>query len=472
MSPAGKASVVVGHKTVEEVHGEAEGVELRQTAKRKLRHFLADFVRLEQEYPGVYPHIIVRGEGPYVYDDKGHKLLDAGNNLGANNVGHGRKEIARRIAEQAERLEFSALDAGNSHDVAIRFADRLAALLPMDDACISFCGSGSEANELAFKIARAHFVLKGEPQRTKILSRAGSYHGSSYAAMAATGIDAFSAGFGPRPGDFARIPQPSHDRCEYCGNAEACTLACIEATERRVAEEGPGTIAAIIGEPVPIPQAVKVPPAEYWPRMAALAKRIGALLIVDEVVNGFGRTGKMFGCDHWGLRPDIMVMAKGISSGYVPLGAVAISARINEVFIDKPLLHLNTFAGHPVACAAGEATLDILEREKLVENAARLEPVLRTELEKIREIVPQLLKVTVIGLMSSTEVDASKVADLPAFVRRARHAAYENGLLVRINPDGTRVSAFFYPPLNVTKDDVVTGARALGRAFQAAFAGG
>ena len=451
------------------VTADVEGAELRKTGKHRLRHFLADFVRLEQEYPGVYPHIIVRGEGPYVFDDKGHKLLDAGNHLGANNVGHGRKEIAQRMAEQAETLAFSALDAGNSHPVAIRFAERLAAMLPMDDPCISFCNSGSEANELAFKIARAYFALKGETQRTKILSRTGSYHGSSYGAMAATGIDAFSASFGPKLGDFSRIPQPSHDRCGFCGNAQACTLACLDATEQRIAEEGPGTIAAIIGEPVPIPQAVKVPPPEYWPRLAALAKRTGALLIVDEVVNGFGRTGKMFGCDHWDVRPDIMVMAKGISSGYVPLGAVATSGRVNEVFIDKPLLHLNTFAGHPVACAAGEATLDILLREKLVENAARLEPVLRAELERIGEIVPQLLKVTVIGLMSSTEVDASKVADLPAFVRRARHEAYKNGLLVRINPDGTRASAFFYPPLNLTKDDVVTGARALGRAFQAAF---
>ncbi len=471
MSPADRTRAIVGRQPAGSPDDDADRLAMRNTAKHRLRHFLADFVRLEQEHPGVYPHVIVRGEGPYVFDDKGHKLLDAGNNLGANNVGHGRKEIARRIAEQAERLEFTALDAGNSHDVAIRFADRLARILPMDDPCISFCGSGSEGNELAVKLARAHFVLKGQPQRTKILSRTGSYHGSSYGAMAATGIDAFSAGFGPKLGDFARIPQPSHDRCQYCGNAESCTLACVDATEQRIAEEGPDSIAAIIGEPVPIPQAVKVPPPEYWPRMMAIAKRIGALVIADEVVNGFGRTGKMFGCDHWGIRPDIMVMAKGISSGYVPLGAVATSARVNEPFIDKPLLHLNTFAGHPLACAAGEATLDILEREHLVDNAARLEPVLRSELERIGKTVPQLLRVTVIGLMSSTEVDASKVADLPAFVRRARHAAYGNGLLVRINPDGTRVSAFFYPPLTVTRDDIVTGARALGRAFESAFAG-
>jgi adenosylmethionine-8-amino-7-oxononanoate aminotransferase len=135
------------------------GQELRLEAQTRVRHFLADFVRLEQEYPGVYPNVIVRGEGPYLFDDKGRRLLDAGNHLGACNIGHGRKEVARRIAEQVERLEFSALDSGNSHDVAIRYARRLADILPMDDPCISFCSSGSEGNELAIKIARSHFAL-------------------------------------------------------------------------------------------------------------------------------------------------------------------------------------------------------------------------------------------------------------------------------------------------------------------------
>jgi len=447
-----------------------EGRELRLEAQGSLRHFLADFTRLEQEYPGVYPNVIVRGKGPYLFDDTGRRLLDAGNHLGACNIGHGRKEVARRMAEQVERLEFSALDSGNSHDIAIRYARRLSRALPMDDPCISFCGSGSEGNELAIKIARNHFVIKGELKRTKILSRVGSYHGSSYGAMAATGIDAFSVGFGPMSEDFARIPQPSHDRCSYCGNAEACTLACVEATEQRIVSEGPETIAAIIGEPVAIAQAVKVPHPEYWPRIAELCRRAGALLILDEVVTGFGRTGRLFGCEHWGIRPDMMVMAKGISSGYVPMGAVATSGRVNEVFRDRPLLHLNTFAGHPVACAAAEATLDILEREELVENAARLEPVLRRELERLGSALSEVIRVSVIGLMSSVEVDASQVGDMPSFVRRVRHEAYKNNLLARVNPDGTRVSGFFYPPLNVTAEDIVTGVDALEKAFRASFA--
>ena len=143
---------------------------------------------------------------------------------------------------------------------------------------------------------------------------------------------------------------------------------------------------------------------------------------------------------------------------------------MNEVFRDRPLLHLNTFAGHPVACAAAEATLDILERERLVENAAQLEPLLRRELESLASSVPEVMRVSVIGLLSSTEVDASKVGDMPSFVRRVRHEAYQNGLLVRVNPDGTRVSVFFYPPLNVTKEDIVAGVKGLETALLASFA--
>jgi adenosylmethionine-8-amino-7-oxononanoate aminotransferase len=204
--------------------------------------------------------------------------------------------------------------------------------------------------------------------------------------------------------------------------------------------------------------------------MQEICREIGALLIVDEVVTGFGRTGRMFGCEHWDVRPDIMVMAKGISGGYVPMGAVAVSGRVNEPFRTHPLLHLNTFGGHPVACAAAEATLDILRREDLVANARDMEAVLRRELERVCQAVPQVVRVSVIGLMSSIEINASGARDLPRLVRRIRHEAYQNNLLVRVNPDGARIAAFFYPSLTVTEDDVVSGVHSLERAFRAALA--
>jgi adenosylmethionine-8-amino-7-oxononanoate aminotransferase len=440
----------------------------REQAKIQVRHFLADFVRLEDEYPGIYPHIIERGEGVYVIDDQGRYLLDAGNHLGACNIGHGRHEVAHRMAQQAERLEFSALDSGNSHDAVIGYAKKLADILPIQDACLSFCGSGSEGNELAIKIARAHHTLRGESNRTKILSRVGSYHGSSYAAMTATGIDAFSAGFGPMCADFASLPQPSHDRCAFCEETESCNLGCIDATRKRINEEGPETIAAIIAEPVSIVQAVKIPHPDYWSNLLEICRETGALLIADEVVTGFGRTGRMFGCEHWGVSPDIIVMAKGITGGYMPFGAVAVAGNVNEVFQKNPLLHLNTYAGHPVACAAADVTLDILLRENLIGNSYEMESVLRRELEKTAQMIPQAIRVSVIGLMSSIEINVSGVKDIPRMVRRIRHEAYQNNLLVRVNPDGERISAFFYPPLTVTEENIITGIQSLEIAFNTA----
>ncbi|MBI00878.1 MAG: aspartate aminotransferase family protein [Chloroflexi bacterium] len=446
------------------------GLGRRENAKTQVRHFLADFARLEVEYPGIYPHIIERGEGVYVIDDQGRYLLDAGNHLGACNIGHGRHEVANRMAQQAERLEFSALDSGNSHDAVIGYAKKLAEILPIQDACLSFCGSGSEGNELAIKIARAYHGLRGESNRTKILSRVGSYHGSSYAAMTATGIDAFSAGFGPMCTDFASLPQPSHDRCTFCGDTDSCNLGCIDGTRRRINEEGSDTIAAIIAEPISIVQAVKIPHPEYWQQLHEICRETGALLIADEVVTGFGRTGRMFGCEHWDVYPDIMVMAKGITSGYMPFGAVAVTGKVNEVFHKNPLLHLNTYAGHPVACAAADVTLDILLRENLIANSKEMESVLRYELEKIAQTIPQAIRVSVIGLMSSIEVNVSGVKDIPRMVRRVRHEAYQNDLLVRVNPDSDRISAFFYPPLTVTKENIIAGIRSLEVAFNAALA--
>jgi adenosylmethionine-8-amino-7-oxononanoate aminotransferase len=446
------------------------GAQLRKTARRHLRHFLADFSRLEAEFPGSYPHVIVSGEGAYVYDDSGRRLLDAGNHLGACNIGHGRREVAQRMAEQAERLEFSALDSGNSHDVAIRYAQRLAQVLPIRDACLSFCTSGSESNELAFKIARHYFHATGQLQRTKILSRVGSYHGSSYAAMSATGIGVFSAGFGPLPEGFRHVPQPSPDRCEFCRDMEGCTLACIDATRELVEREGSETIAAVVGEPVAIPQAVKIPHPDYWPRLRQLCTETGSLLIVDEVVTGFGRTGRMFGIEHWNVEPDIMVMAKGITGGYAPMGAVAVSRAVNDTFDERPLVHLNTFSGHPVACAAADATLDVLEAEDLVANARSMGAILTDELQRMRQAVPQILRISSLGLMSSVEVDAAAVPDIPRFVRKLRQQAYEHNLLVRANPDGTRVAAFFYPALTVNEDDIVSGVRSLEAALRATFA--
>jgi adenosylmethionine-8-amino-7-oxononanoate aminotransferase len=218
-------------------------------------------------------------------------------------------------------------------------------------------------------------------------------------------------GFGPLAPDFLQSSQPSPGRCGHCGIGEACGLACLADLERLIAAEGPDTVAAVIAEPVAIPQAVKIPHPDYFARLRRLCDANGILLIIDEVVSGFGRTGRLFGAEHFAVMGDIVTYAKGLTSGYVPMGAVAVSAAVNSVFETDPLLHLNTYAGHPVACAAGSAALDIMERERLVARAAALEPVLRRELERLCQAVARVREVSVIGLLSSVVCDVADRAD-------------------------------------------------------------
>jgi adenosylmethionine-8-amino-7-oxononanoate aminotransferase len=439
----------------------------RERAKHHVRHFLADFAKLDKEYPLSYPKMIVRGDGAYVIDEEGRRILDAGSHLGACQIGHGNPEVADRIAQQVRDLEFIALDGGVSHIYAAALGERLAASVLCDDPIFSFTNSGSESNELAFKIARQYHRRRGEPERVKILSRNGSYHGSTIATSAATGIGSYKDGFGPLPEGFLQGAQPSPGRCGHCGFGDDCSLACLDDFERLVEAEGPETVAAIIAEPIAIPQAVKIPHADYFARLRGFCDRHGILLVIDEVVCGFGRTGRMFGAEHFSVRGDIVTYAKGLTSGYVPMGAVAVSRRVEEVFEASPLLHLNTYAGHPVACTAALAVLDIMERDQLVAHTARMEVVLRRELERLRQAVGRVRDLSVIGLLSSVISDISDQPDPDGTVRLVRKVAYDNGLLARISRDGSLLAAHFYPPLVVDEDDLVAGVHALEVALRA-----
>ncbi len=444
----------------------AQIIASKTSAKRYVRHFLADFTALEREYPAGYPKMIVSGQGAYVTDEDGHRLLDAGSHLGACQIGHGRSEVGRRIAEQVSRLEFIALDAGLSHIYVAELAERLAGMVACDDPIFSFTNSGSESNELAFKIARIYHARQGKPERTKIISRTGSYHGSTIAASAATGMQAFKNGFGPLAPNFLQAPAPYPGGDVPGRDRDAWWKESLADTEALIEREGPETIAAIIAEPIAIPQAVKIPTRDYFAGLRALCDRYGLLLIVDEVVCGFGRTGKMFGAEHFGVRGDIVTYAKGLTSGYIPMGAVAVSGRVNEVFVNAPLLHLNTYAGHPVACVAALAALDIMEDEKLTEHTAAMEPVLRDELERMRQAVPRIREISVIGLLSSVVCDISDLPEPDSVLRKARKEAYDAGVLPRFARDGNNLSAHFYPPLVVDRTDIENGVRALETALR------
>lgn len=385
--------------------------------------------------------------------------------MGACQVGHGRREIAERIAKQVQELDFVALDSGLSHPKAVELAGVLSRLVPVQDPIFSFTSSGSEANELAFKIARAYHSRRGEEGRVVVLSRDGSYHGSTFAGMAATGAPAFRAGYGPLVPKFAQVAQPSPGRCGHCTPAEGCNLRCADALESTIEEIGSENVAAVIAEPVAILQAVKVPHPDYWARVQSICRASGALLILDEVVTGFGRTGKMFGAEHWNIEPDIMTLAKGLTSGYVPLGAAVASRRVEAAFAGEPLLHLNTYAGHPVACEAALANIEILLGERLPERAGELEPVLRSNLDEIAERNSRIVRVSAIGLLSSIEASVEGIEDVEAAVFGLRHAMYENGVIARCSQAEDVVTIVFYPALVVDERAIEQGVEGVGDAL-------
>jgi adenosylmethionine-8-amino-7-oxononanoate aminotransferase len=295
-----------------------------------------------------------------------------------------------------------------------------------------FGTSGSEANETAFKVARAYHAARGEGGRRKFLCRAGSYHGATFAAMAATGIPAAREPFAPLPPDFVRVTQPSPGRCGYC----------------------PETVAAFIGEPVAFREAIKVPAPGYWPAIREICDRHGVLLVVDEVITAFGRTGRLYGSEHWALAADIVTLAKGLTSGYVPMSACVVSEQIAQVLDARPMTHISTYAGHPLACTAAIAALDVLEGERLPERAATLEGLVREEMVRLAKRQPCVRATSVIGLLGSVELSLADGADPAEASARITHEAYERGVIVRAAAEGSEAVLYFYPPLVVSEEDV------------------
>jgi putrescine aminotransferase len=405
--------------------------------------------------------MIVRAEGPYLWDDTGHRTLDAGVSLGVCQIGHGRAEVARAVAEQLGTLDFVGLEAGFSHEPVARLAATLAPFIPMEDPGFSFVVSGSEANDLAFKLVRAYWRLRGEGARYKIVSRANSYHGSGFGGLSATGSDPFRRPFEPIVPGFVRTSQPSPGRCGFCGFGESCTMACADDLARVIEREGPTSVAAFIGEPVSIFGAVKVPHTDYWRRIREICDAYEVLLIADEVVTGFGRTGRMFAISHSAVAPDLMTMAKGLTSGYVPMGAVAVGPRVQEVLGGTPLMHINTYAGHPAASAAALVALDVTEREGLVQNAAALEGPVRAALDDVAGACQSTTRVSAIGLLSGIEV---AVADPhPDLQAQLRHALYTRGVSARTSVADGVASVLFYPPLTIDEAIARTGIAAIGQ---------
>ena len=323
------------------------------------------------------PRFIERAEGCYLYDADGNRFLDAVSGLWCVNVGHGREELAEVAAEQMKKLAY--LPGTMSHEPAVRLAARLVNLLGYP-ARVYFSNSGSEANEAAFKMARQYQAnVGGGPGRFKIIARHRGYHGNTMGALSATGNWERRHGYEPLvPGFvFTDAPDP------YRG-----VDRCVEKLEETILREGADSVAAFIAEPVIAGGGLIVPPDDYLRGVREVCTKYGVLFILDEVVTGFGRTGKMFAHQHYGVEPDIITLAKGIASGYMPLAATVAREEIFHAFDGTPashrhFRHVNTFGGHPVSTAVGLANLDIVEREGLVERVAVEGKNLMTRLEKL-----------------------------------------------------------------------------------------
>ena len=420
--------------------GRATRFEIDAERMRELdrKHKLPGFAPLD-EYVEQGSKIIVRGQGVFVWDLDGKQYLDGSSAIWNVNLGFGRKEIAEAVRDQLETLSFHLSLVNISTPPAIELAGRLAALAPQRLNRVLFTSGGSESNESVIRIARLYFKLKGYKNKTTAIARRLGYHGSSTGAASLTGIDHFHEGFEPLLPTVRHIEPPYCYRCPLGKEYPSCAVACADELEKAILEEGPDNVAFFIAEPVMGAGGVIPAPREYWTRIRQICDRYEVLLVADEVITGAGRTGKMFAVEHWDVSPDIISCAKGISSGYLPLGAVIVHEKIFQTLAASPkgtaMWHGYTNTGNPACCAAGIATLDIMEREQVVENAERMGRKFQAGLQALHSS-PIVGDVRGLGLMGAVELVRNKRTREPfpkdaAVGAHFRDAARAEGLLMR-----------------------------------------
>ncbi|GAA4147963.1 aspartate aminotransferase family protein [Leifsonia shinshuensis] len=354
-------------------------------------HLWMHFARQSVMEEGHGVPIITRGEGHHIWDDHGKRYIDGLSGLFVVNAGHGRKRLAEVAAKQAEQLAFFPIWS-YAHPNAIELADRLAHYAPGDLNRVFFSTGGGEAVETAFKLAKYYWKLQGRPTKHKVLSRAVAYHGTPQGALAITGIPAMKEMFEPlTPGGF-RVPNTNFYRAGEMGaptdDVEAFGVWAANRIEEMIQFEGPETVAAIFLEPVQNSGGCFPPPPGYFQRVREICDKYDVLMVSDEVICAFGRIGHMFACDQYGYVPDMITCAKGMTSGYSPIGATIISDRVYEPFKhgNTSFYHGYTFGGHPVSSAVALANLDIFEEERLNERVRENSPLFRAELEKLLDL--------------------------------------------------------------------------------------
>ncbi|CDY76852.1 Adenosylmethionine-8-amino-7-oxononanoate aminotransferase [Caballeronia glathei] len=417
---------------------------------------------------------IVRGEGCYLFDDRGNRLVDASSGLWSVNVGHNRKEVKDAIARQLDELEYSTLFGGGiSHPRTEELSEMLIDMLgPEGMRRVFFSLGGSDAVETALKLARQYWKVERQPERTKFISLRMAYHGTHFGSGAVNGYTAFRRSYEPNlPGCF-HVDTPWLYRNPFTQDPEELGRLCAELLEREIVFQGPDTVAAFIAEPIQGAGGVIVPPANYWPLVREICDRHGVLLIADEVVTGFGRTGTLFGCRAWGVSPDMMCFAKGLSSGYLPLGATTVNERIEQAFMTNrdftgAIMHGYTYSGHPVSCAAAIANLGIVTGEDLPAKAAKEGAYLLDALRPFADRFAAVGDVRGKGLLVGLDLVSDKSTRAPidamsGYSNAVCDVAREHGALVR--PMGPLIA--IAPPLVIETPQIDAIVSALAAGFE------
>jgi len=433
-------------------------------------HLVHGFVPLQMHQQKGVP-IFVKGQGVYLWDTEGKKYIDGLASLWNVHVGHGRTEINRAVAAQMDKLAFAPTLIGPTSVPTVQLAAKLVKIAPKGLTRVIFTSGGSEANETVIRLGRAYWKAKGQPEKMKFVGLNQGYHGSSSGAAILGGIAVFHKQMEPGLPGVLHMARPYCYRCELGKTYPSCQVDCAEELERIIRREGADTIGAFIAEPVQGVGGVIVPPAEWLPKIREICSRHNILMVCDEVITGFGRTGAMFASAGAGVTPDILVTAKGVTSGYLPLGVVLFKEEIFQTFLasgdDYAFWHGYTYTGHPTVCAAGLANLEILEREKLVQKAREQGKYLQKKLATLRDL-PIVGDIRSQGLMAAVEIVKDKATKemFPAEMQVARQVwekALDNGVITRVAGSN---NIALCPPLIITREQIDELVSAVRRAIE------
>ncbi|MFN4290493.1 MAG: aspartate aminotransferase family protein [Permianibacter sp.] len=409
--------------------------------------------------------VITRAEGVYLWDSDGNKILDGFAGLWCVNVGYGRKELVEAASKQMSELPYYNLFFRTTTLPVIELSKEIAEVAPPGMGHVFFTGSGSEANDTVLRMVRRYWDLMGKPEKKTFIARRNAYHGSTVAGASLGGMEYMhKQGDLPIPG-IAHIEQPYWYGLGGDMDSDAFGLKAASWLEDKILEIGPDKVAAFIGEPIQGAGGVIIPPATYWPEIQRICRKYDILLVTDEVICGFGRTGNWFGCQHFGVQPDLMPIAKGLSSGYLPIGGVIVGDRVAKLLVEAggDFNHGFTYSGHPVCAAVALENIRILRRERIVENVRdRLGPYLKQGLERLREH-PLVGEVRSVGLLGAIELVKNKTSrerfPKPGSTGTVcRDHALRTGLVLRATGDTMLLS----PPLVITEaqiDELLTKTR-------------